>query len=81
MTFQMVYWKLYLVEYWGGTNSPFRHIDHYCFIGYASGSLRSTAKDMAIFLDSMLRNYGQATRVKQHLGVPRGLIQTIVTLV
>ncbi len=43
------------VEYLGGNS--FDHIDHYCFIDYASGSLRTTAKDMAKFLDSML-NYG-----------------------
>ncbi len=47
------------VEYWGGKN-PFEDVGHYCFIDYASGSLRTTAKDMAIFLDSML-NYGAPT--------------------
>lgn len=32
-------------------------IGHYCFIDYASGSLRSTAMDLSKFLDSML-DYG-----------------------
>lgn len=40
-----------------GENQSFSQVDHYCFIDYASGSLRTTAKDMAKFLDSML-DYG-----------------------
>jgi CubicO group peptidase (beta-lactamase class C family) len=35
----------------------FQDIGHYCFIDYASGSLRSTASDLSKFLQSML-NYG-----------------------
>mmetsp|Transcript_7781 Transcript_7781/g.18743 ORF Transcript_7781/g.18743 Transcript_7781/m.18743 type:complete len:491 (+) Transcript_7781:88-1560(+) len=32
-------------------------MEHYCFIDYASGSLRTTAKDLALYLDAML-TYG-----------------------
>ena len=54
------------VEYWGG-NNPFEHIDHYCFIDYASGSLRTSARDMAKFLGSML-DYGSPTLWSTALG-------------
>ncbi len=54
------------VEYWGGRN-PFEDVGHYCFIDYASGSLRTTAKDMAIFLDSML-DYGAPTLWPEETG-------------
>lgn len=37
--------------------TKFRDIGHYCFIDYASGSLRSSARDMSKFLHSML-DYG-----------------------
>jgi len=36
-----------------------KNIGHYCFIDYASGELRTTARDMARWGDAML-NYGQA---------------------
>lgn len=38
----------------------YEDMEHYCFIDYASGSLRTTASDLALYLDSML-SYGAPT--------------------
>jgi len=38
----------------------YEDMEHYCFIDYASGSLRTTVKDLSLYLDSML-NYGAPT--------------------
>lgn len=45
----------------------FEDIGHYCFIDYASGSLYTTVKDMASFLNSML-DYGAPTLWPGELG-------------
>jgi CubicO group peptidase (beta-lactamase class C family) len=45
----------------------YEDIDHYCFIDYASGSLRTTVKDMALFLESML-DYGNPSLWPRELG-------------
>jgi CubicO group peptidase (beta-lactamase class C family) len=60
------------VRYLGNSSeldsSPaYEDIDHYCFIDYASGSLRTTVKDMALFLESML-DYGAPTLWPRELG-------------
>jgi len=44
------------VEYFG-EDEAFDDTGHYCFIDYASGSLRISANDLSIFLNSML-NFG-----------------------
>lgn len=45
------------VELANRRGTKFRDVGHYCFIDYASGSLRSSVADLARFLHSML-NYG-----------------------
>ncbi|CAJ1951380.1 unnamed protein product [Cylindrotheca closterium] len=46
----------------------FEDLEHYCFIDYASGSLRTTAKDLSLYLDSML-NYGAPTLWTEEQGL------------
>lgn len=43
-------------------NGKFEDIGHYCFIDYASGQLRTTARDMSKFLKSMI-NYGEGLMI------------------
>ncbi|KAL3944164.1 MAG: hypothetical protein SGBAC_001773 [Bacillariaceae sp.] len=46
----------------------YEDMEHYCFIDYASGSLRTTAKDLTLYLDSML-SYGAPTLWTEEEGI------------
>ncbi len=50
-----------------GGNEPYKDVGHYCFIDYASGSLRTSVADMARFLDSMVK-YGAPILWSRSLG-------------
>ena len=49
------------------SNGGFRDIGHYCYIEYGSGSLRTTANDLARWGNSILR-YGTSTLWSSYIG-------------
>lgn len=46
----------------------YQDMEHYCFIDYASGSLRTTTKDLSLYLNSML-SYGAPTLWTEEEGI------------